>query len=788
VKRHLCIHGHFYQPPRENPWLSRIDRQDNAHPYHDWNARIDAECYGANARARILDHEDQVAAIVNNYARISFNFGPTLLSWLEASSPRTYVAILEADREAIRTLGHGAAMAQTYNHMIFPLASERDKQTQVVWGLADFRKRFGRAPKGMWLAETAVCSDSLRALARNGVEFTVLSPRQAAAVRPLGGATWDLVTESTVDTTTPYTIDRGGGLAITVFFYDGPLSQAVAFERLLANGGTFADRLVRSHPSRVGDHLIHIATDGETYGHHHRFGDMALAYALDRIDRSGDVKLTNYETYLATHPPTLEAKIHERTAWSCSHGVGRWETDCGCRTRADSSQAWRRPLREALDWLREGLDATFGAMTELFDDPWRARDRYVDVVLDRSSDNVGAFLDAHTLARTKEDRTRALIALEMQHHRMLMYTSCGWFFDDVDGLEPIQILRYAARALELHRRLDLLGAGLEEGFLARLSTARATTRGAPSAVDVYRRAVADARVDPKGFASTFAVLAAFGGAPPSSPALALVDREVTAQRTNGSRFAEGSVTVRDDLLLESHRFHFAVLGEGGSKLVGVVSERPLPKLGELYRDNDLEGVAERMRSLGISLTGIKGLPIDERALVVEEILSDAVREAEAAYRHVFTSNASLLAELAEVGVRPPRALSAATRVVLEADLLRALRRDPPDTRATRNVLAEALSENVTIDREAAAFELSLALARTATRLELDPLDDAELGRLGDLIAIGRRLGTQVDLSRTQDLTWMVVNEPSSRLARAVRDGGRLGAWRELAKLVRVRAT
>jgi hypothetical protein len=242
------------------------------------------------------------------------------------------------------------------------------------------------------------------------------------------------------------------------------------------------------------------------------------------------------------------------------------------------------------------------------------------------------------------------------------------------------------------------------------------------------------------------------------------------------------------LLLESHRFHFAVLGEGGSKLVGVVSERPLPKLGELYRDNDLEAVAERMRSLGISLTGIKGLPIDERALVVEEILSDAVREAEAAYRHVFTSNASLLAELAEVGVRPPRALSAATRVVLEADLLRALRRDPPDTRATRNVLAEALSENVTIDREAAAFELSLALARTATRLELDPLDDAELGRLGDLIAIGRRLGTQVDLSRTQDLTWMVVNEPSSRLARAVRDGGRLGAWRELAKLVRVRAT
>ena len=784
--KHLCIHGHFYQPPRENPWLQRIERQDSAHPFHDWNARIDSECYGANARARMLDAEENVAAIVNNYARISFNMGPTLMSWLQAHSPRSYQAILEADRQSVRALGHGSAMAQVYSHMIMPLASARDQETQAVWGMADFEARYQRKAEGMWLAETGVCLDSLRALARAGVLFTVLAPRQVEAVRPLtpAGSAFVSVTESTLDTTMPYRVELGEGLSIAVFFYDGPLSQAVAFERLLTNGGAFAERLVKGRaPRKDAPHLIHIATDGETYGHHHRFGEMALAYALDRIDKSADLKLTNYAAFLAEFPPTFEARIRENTAWSCAHGVSRWKDDCGCRMRGDSSQAWRAPLRAAFDWLRELSDELFTSMTDVFYDPWRARNQYIKLLLDRRAETSAAFLAAEQ--RPESSRSRALRALELQHNRMLMYTSCGWFFDDVDGLEPTQLLRYAARAIELYE--ELTGRTINAEFEARLELARPHGRGV-SAAEVYRNVVLPSRVDRAAYALTFAVGSTFGTKVLPCPGLSLVDREFASVRKEELRFAEGAVTVRDEVLQESQRFFFAVLSEGGPHVLGGLRpEQPNAKLSELFLNDDLEALRNELRALPIPITGLKQLPLDERAGVVEEILADAVREAESAYRHVFTSNATLLAELSRTGVRPPRALSAATRVVLEADLLRALRRDPPDARAIRNLLAEASNENIRIDFDSIAFELSSGLCRTSARLESNPLDDTELGRLGDLLSVARRLGTtHVDVSRTQDLTWAVVNEPTSAIGKTVREGGRHGAWRELAKLVRIR--
>jgi alpha-amylase/alpha-mannosidase (GH57 family) len=333
--KYLCIHGHFYQPPRENPWLEQVELQDSAYPYHDWNERITAECYGPNLAARILDGQQRITRIVNNYSKISYNFGPTLLSWAAEHARDVYRGIIDADKRSLKQFsGHGCALAQAYNHMIMPLANRRDKQTQIRWGVEDFVSRFGRAPEGMWLPETAVDSETLALMAEEGIGYTILAPHQAKAVRPLGGnADWQDVTGGKIDPTRAYLFRTTGGKTIHLFFYDGPISQAVAFEKLLENGEKFATRLLGGlSDGRNEPQLAHIATDGETYGHHHRHGEMALAYALEQIESKKLARVTNYGEFLETVPTMWEAQIYERTAWSCVHGVERWRSNCGCNS------------------------------------------------------------------------------------------------------------------------------------------------------------------------------------------------------------------------------------------------------------------------------------------------------------------------------------------------------------------------------------------------------------------------------------------------------------------------
>lgn len=470
TKLSVCIHGHFYQPPRENPWTGHIDPQPSASPFHDWNARITRECYWPNSCARILDHENKTLDISNNYGSISFNFGPTLLAWLEEHEPDTYRAILATDVALSRINGgHGPAIAQVYHHLIMPLANARDRQTQVIWGTRDFEARFGRAPEGMWLAETAVDLPTLEALASQHIRFTILAPHQASAVRLLdAGEAWREVGagKPPLDTSRAYLCKLPSGAQIAIFFYDGELSRAVAFDGLLHNGARFAERL----QDRARG-LSHIATDGESYGHHHRHGEMALAYALKVLAQHEEVDLTVYGKYLAEHPPTHEVRIHEQTSWSCAHGIERWRSDCGCSTgaQAGSNQRWRAPLREALDWLRDTCNQTTEALAaHLFLDPWRARDLWIDLLHDRvmASD----FFATHARDGVASDAHHTW--LDLQHHLMLMYTSCGWFFHDLEGIETIQLLLYAGKVVELHQRLlcaeesTLLGPLLERLSLA----------------------------------------------------------------------------------------------------------------------------------------------------------------------------------------------------------------------------------------------------------------------------------------------------------------------------------
>jgi len=461
VNRFVTVHGHFYQPPRENPWTGAVDQEVTAAPYHDWNERITAECYERNGRGP-----------VSNYSRMSFNFGPTLLSWLEESSAATYRSILAADRESReRFSGHGSALAQAYNHAILPLANARDKVTQVHWGIRDFEHRFGRRPEGMWLPETAVDEATLEVLAAAGIAFTILSPHQAAGVDPRE----------------PYRVPLPSGREITVFFYDGAVSQAIAFGGLAARGG---GDLARGLLSRfdVGDApaLVHAATDGETYGHHVRGGDRALAEALDAIDGSGFARLTNYGEFLERFPPARETRLVPISSWSCAHGVDRWSGDCGCSAGGASRHPWRRPLREALDWLRDALAPVYEAeAARYFADPWSARNESIDIVLDPSTPSVDRFFERHAVRNLSEaERGTARGLLLLQRNALLMYTSCGWFFDDPAGLETRQVLRYAARALELAR--ETLGGSLEPLFLRLLERVRPASDGAPDAAATYR--------------------------------------------------------------------------------------------------------------------------------------------------------------------------------------------------------------------------------------------------------------------------------------------------------------
>ncbi len=493
--RYLCIHGHFYQPPRENPWLEAIELQDSATPYHDWNERITAECYAPNSAARILDTEGRIAKIVNNYASISFNFGPTLLSWMKDKSPETYQAILDADRvSAQRFSQHGSALAQCYNHMIMPLANARDKLTQVIWGIEDFRFRFGRDPEGMWLPETAVDLETLDRMAQHGIQFTLLAPSQAKSMDGVD------VSGQRIDPARAYRQKLPSGRSINLFFYDGPVSQAVAFERLLNNGGRFARRVCWMHcrtSARVRNWPTSLRTAKPT-GITTRSATWRWPMRWNTWSPAGWRSSPITASFWRSIPPTHDVEILENTAWSCVHGVGRWNSNCGCNSggRGEWNQQWRAPLREALDWLRDEIAPCYEKMAaRFFRDPWAARDNYIHVILDRSPESRERFAAANFRRKAVKsgDRVNIWKLLEMQRHAMLMYTSCGWFFDELSGIETVQVIQYAGRVVQLAE--ELFGAGIEQRFREKLAQAKSNIAEHGDGAAIYRKFVKPAGVD-----------------------------------------------------------------------------------------------------------------------------------------------------------------------------------------------------------------------------------------------------------------------------------------------------
>jgi len=515
---HLVIHGHFYQPPRENPWTGTIERQESAAPFHDWNERVAAECYLPNARSRVLDELGRIQDIVSNYDRMSFNFGPTLLGWAAENAPDLLPALVAADQASVARLGHGNAIAQAYNHMMLPLATARDRRTQIRWAIREFRHRFGRAPDAMWLPETGVDTATLNALAEAGMRYVILSPAQAARWRPIGDQAWRTSADGDLDPRRPYRWtprdaqgqpkdERG----IDVCFFHAPLSRGVSFQHYLRDAGRLASRIAEAAAGAT-DPLILVATDGESFGHHEKFGDMCLATLFSREATRLGFHVTNAAAYLADHRPTWEVDLLPRSAWSCSHGVGRWFEDCGCSAGGGPgwNQTWRAPLRQGLDQLRDALAMIFqeeGAA--VFRDPWAARDEYIDLLLDGGQAARTAFFERHQrVALDSAGRGRSLRLLEMQHQAMLMFTSCGWFFSDISGIETVQNLRYAARAIQL--AAPFASVDLEARLVQHLARAKSNVAAHKNGRHLWERQVCPSRVGPEDAVARLLIDGALG--------------------------------------------------------------------------------------------------------------------------------------------------------------------------------------------------------------------------------------------------------------------------------------
>ncbi len=670
-EKFLTIHGHFYQPPRENPWLEAIELQESALPCHDWNERVCAECYTPNSVSRIVDNRNKILDIVNNYSRMSFNFGPTLLSWMEVYAPLTYERIIKADIDSISEHnGHGNAIAQVYNHIIMPLANEHDKETQVKWGIRDFEYRFGRKPEGMWLAETAVDDATLRVLAENGIKFTILSPYQALSIKKFSDDNWQDVSWGNVDPARSYKyiIKSNPTKSIHLFFYDGAISRSVAFDELLKDGDKFIKRLNDGvSESRDYAQLVNIATDGESYGHHTKFGDMALSYVLKIKAETDGLKVTNYGEYLEKHESDYEADIKQASSWSCFHGVGRWKEDCGCSTGGQPgwNQKWRKPLREALDFLRDKLIVLFEEEGRKYfnDSVWNVRNRYIDVVLNRTYSTIKNF-QKHNFRQdlTEGEKVRGMELLEMQRQAMLMYTSCGWFFNEISGIETVQIMKYAARAMQLAANFS--SEDFETPFLNILSEAKSNIKEFGTGKDIYQRWVKPSVVTLKEVACLWAITSLYQEFEEDEDVYCYSVRRKSyykAEKGN-SNFIVGNIEIMSRITLQKANLVFALMqfpdGDFHCAIKEYSSNEEFNSLrSSLVKTFMLSPQTEIIRALdekfGKEYFTLKDIFIEERKKILQILLKDQLKKFANRYEEMYDQGKSSIYHMQSLGLEIP---------------------------------------------------------------------------------------------------------------------------------------
>ena len=774
MQRYVCVHGHFYQPPRENPWLEEVELEESASPFHDWNERITAQCYAPNTASRILDHKRRIVDIVNNYSQISFNFGPTLLSWMERHKPEVHRQILEADRlSQERFSGHGAALAQVYNHMILPLAGERDKITQVLWGIRDFRHRFNRMPEGMWLPETAADTSSLEVLADQGIAFTILAQSQAARIRSLDEEEWtELDPEDRIDPTRPYLCRLPSGNSIAIFFYDGPISQDIAFGGLLRNGENLANRMYQAFSEeRDWPQLVHIATDGETYGHHHRMGDMALAYCLHYIEVNDMARITIYGEYLKMHPPDMEVEIVESSSWSCFHGVERWRDDCGCHSgmHPDWTQAWRRPLREGLDHLRDRVDPLFEEYTgELVSNPWASRDAYIEVLLSRDQDNTDGFLARQTSRKLSlQEKIRLLKLLEIQRNGMLAYTSCGWFFDEISGIETTQVLKYAARMIQLAE--DVFGTSLEEEFLAYLRKAPSNIKEHGNGRRVYEKFVKPASVDFLFLGSHYALSSLFEEDLEHVRIYCYTaeNRFYQKHAAGQMRLALGTARMMSNITWDQSELCFAAAYLGEHNANCGILEHMSPEAFQAMREEiesvfykgDIPELIRGMdRHFGSHSYSLWHLFKDEQRKVLQDIIQSNLEDTENTLRSIVDQHYTLMNFLTEINTPFPRTLRTAAETVVQSDLLSLFDREETDLDQLEKLIHQARDWRIELNATELGYKAGWKIDHLMWHLEQDPEDRDLLQWIIEILDTLQPLSLDLNLWQSQNIFFHLVQD------------------------------
>ena len=815
---YVTVHGHFYQPPRENPYLDAIERQSSAAPFHDWNERIHYECYRPNAFARILSEGGELVGIVNNYEYLSFNIGPTLMSWLERHDVEVYQRILEADHKSRERLnGHGNAIAQVYNHIIMPLANERDKYTQIRWGKADFRSRFNRDPEGMWLAETAVDYPTLEVLIDEGIKFIILAPSQAERCRLLPTVEdpdpeWYEVGGGQIDPTRPYRcylqtheeLLTGEGLQnkkdkpyIDIFFYDGPISRDMGFSDVVYNSNHFAGRI---GAAIRGDHrpaqLISVATDGETFGHHKGGTEKTLAYAFSEEFGRRGWTVTNFAHYLSLNPPIWEVELKPVTAWSCSHGVDRWQDDCGCGGAPQWHLKWRRPLRNALNWLRDRLIEVYEEYgREFFNDPWQARDEYIEVIRDRSSANVHRFLANHqTHELNASEQVDALRLLEMQRHALLMFTSCGWFFEEISRPEGTQILRYAARALELAG--DVAGVQLENEFLVRLEEAPSNIDYFKTGAGIYRQLVVSSQISLPQVAAHHAIASLFNGytsgeRKQSKSQFQSVTKyfqphslykqvycysahelDYQLQRMGTLTLAVGHLKLVSDITWENEDIVFAVLHLGGwdfhcciqpFKGRRIYTQLKEELFGVLQEVSAARAILTMSKLFGENSYSLQNMFAEERQRIMRLLTQETLTRLDQLYTQAYRENYGVLLAFHQDGQTAPQELQVAAEVALGyrcKTTIKALEQDVAEPQLSWNHLLELEA----IAAEAKHLRCNLKIPESKkiieqliTRLLWQLLHESNgsfgssIEHLEQLINVAHKLDIGISLDRSQEL-------------------------------------
>ncbi|MBN1257239.1 MAG: DUF3536 domain-containing protein [Planctomycetes bacterium] len=761
-KRYVCVHGHFYQPPRENPWLGVIEPQAGAEPFPNWNERIFSECYAAGARARIHDQNRAIDRLANNFLNMSFNIGPTLFSWLAKHHPGTTKRIVAADQKSCERLeGHGNAVSQVYNHMIMPLAQERDKHTQILWGIADFVHRFGRQPEGMWLSECAVDYKTVRALIDHGIRYIILAPKQASRVRHLNSHHWQECVSVPLDTRMPYRIfERDShhrklyNRHLDVFFYDGAISNAIAFEKLLRNAdkmGAKFEELFDSHPDKP--QLVSAATDGESYGHHEPYGEMCLAFFFeDFVIKHQDI-VTNYSYFLAKFPPEWEVELWEGSkgegsSWSCSHGVDRWYRHCGCSDGGEDwyRQDWRTPLREAFDDIRSAVDMIFEKEGSLYlVDPWDARNDYISVILEPSPESRQRFLQKHTndsLAETEIDKLWCL--LEMQHNAMLMYTSCGWFFADLGGVEPVQNMRYALRMLEYAR--NFTDEDLKARLISHLEKARSNVPALGSGGDLFRARVETCRYTPEVIAACYAIMEMYELArPPFQYNLSFEDTDRSP--VAGVQAFRGSLVLEDQRTFIKTCYAFVAAHisdrETACAVQACASAAEAKAFLKPWSKLSLAELTQRLSKEGYL---IRDMPQSQRLELLTYVLNERLEEVNAAFSQTYDNLRPLLTILSENKIKPPQVMEVAAQSVLSQRFLDVCERlaqkgswDKELTDKAREILAEAAAYALHVNLTLAAPVVAEMVLDYMLRITASPLV-ANIQEVTKLIEFSREVG------------------------------------------------